>query len=198
MLREIIVETASFKGWAILSQFKLITANVTNMPPGNYYMTRDQQNRSEQHGRREVSVVFMWNCECNQMTLILGYCSISQEETHRYRLGTRSVVALLHGKSITLVKLLRAKYCADSCDTRWTKPLPAACPSQRWWAFSLSLASSASRLVTSSSTHWASIKQVEDECGGVDDKATGSKWANDWKKMLERPCESVARNGKMR
>lgn len=46
-------------------------------------------------------------------------------------MGMRIVAELLHEKSITLVKLLRAKYCADSCDTRWTKPLPAACPSQR-------------------------------------------------------------------
>lgn len=167
MVREVIVDTASFKGWVILSQFKLITANVTNVLPGN--TAWDATNRREQHGRLEDSVVFMWNCECNQMTPISGCCSTSQVETHRHSLGTRQ-----HGKSITLVKLLRAKYCADSCDTRWTKPLPAACPSQRWWAFSLSLASSASRLATSASTHWASIKQVKDECGGVDDKATGS------------------------
>lgn len=53
----------------------------------------------------------------------------------------------------TLVKLLSARYCADSWDTRWTKPLPAACPSQRRWALSLNLASSASRLAISSSTH---------------------------------------------
>lgn len=96
----------------------------------------------------------------------------------------RIAAALRDGKSITLVKLLRAKYCADSCDTRWTKPLPAACPSQRWWAFSLSLPSSASRLATSSSTHWTSTKQVEDECGGKNDKATGSGWANDWREMF--------------
>lgn len=44
---------------------------------------------------------------------------------------TRFAAALRDGKGITLVTLLRAKYCADSCDTRWTKPLPAACPSQR-------------------------------------------------------------------
>lgn len=112
---------------------------------------------------------------------------------------TRITAALRDGKGITLVKLLRAKYCADSCDTRWTKPLPAACPSQRWWAFSLSLPSSASRLATSSSTHWTSTKQVEDECGGKNDKATGSRWANDWRKMFGEvvwKCSQKKENGK--
>lgn len=137
------------------------------------------KSRSVQCGRTEGSEVLMWNWEGNQVRQILGRCSDTVEIRR-----TRIVAALRDGKGITLVKLLRAKYCADSCDTRWTKPLPAACPSQRWWAFSLSLPSSASRLATSSSTHWTSTKQVEDECGGKNDKATGSRWANDWRKMF--------------
>lgn len=142
---------------------------------------------------RQDRHVFTGNCECNEVRPIFWMLQhFTGSNTQIKTGGARFVAELRDGKSVTLVKLLRAKYCADSCDTRWTKPLPAACPSQRWWAFPLSLPSSASRLATSSSTHWASVEQVKDECGGEDDNA--SKWLkeNVWS------CESVARKREMR
>lgn len=42
---------------------------------------------------------------------------------------------------VTLVKLLSARYWADSCDTLCIKLLLAACPSHSCWAFSFSLLS---------------------------------------------------------
>lgn len=170
-------DTVPFKGAVLFSSRKH-----DSCATGEYCTTCEQHGRSEQHGRTKGSEVFTWNWECNQVRQILGQYFTGRNTVEIRR--TRIAAALRDGKSITLVKLLRAKYCADSCDTRWTKPLPAACPSQRWWAFSLSLPSSASRLATSSSTHWTSTKQVEDECGGKNDKATGSGRANDWRKMF--------------
>lgn len=42
---------------------------------------------------------------------------------------------------VTLVRLLKARYWAESCETRCTKPFPAVCPSHSCWAFSLNLCS---------------------------------------------------------
>lgn len=53
---------------------------------------------------------------------------------------------------ITLVWLLKARYWAESCETRCTKPFPAMCLSQSCWAFSLSLLNWASWEANSSST----------------------------------------------